>query len=221
MYQLHSSAGTSHQVLASLARRLARPPLLDVGAAEGYLGQVLAGSGLAIDAIEPNPLFAAAAQPYYREVYVSQVETAPLREAYGTIICGDVLEHLVDPPAALRMLARHLRRDGYMLVSLPNVAHIAVRLLLLSGRFPHMERGPLDRTHLHFFTRATAEALLREAGLAVVERHPTIVPLADIANRRWCRLVALVEPIQRPLVRFLPSLFAYQWVFVATYHQSD
>ena len=56
-------------------------------------------------------------------------------------------------------------------MSVPNVAHLWVRLSLLLGRFDYADRGILDRTHLRFFTRRTFLAMLTEAGLAVVERR--------------------------------------------------
>jgi 2-polyprenyl-3-methyl-5-hydroxy-6-metoxy-1,4-benzoquinol methylase len=215
VYQLHSAWGSSHRLLASLARKYGRNPILDVGMAGGYLGQMLAGSGFVLDGIEPNPEFAAAAKPWYREVKCGRLEDVALDEEYGAIVFGDVLEHLTDPGGALVRMSEHLKPDGVLLISLPNIAHLSVRLLLLSGRFPRMDRGPLDRTHLHFFTRATAEALITEAGFRVIERRPTVVPLAGIAGQRWKPLARLVAPAQQPMVRLLPGLFAYQWVFAA------
>jgi 2-polyprenyl-3-methyl-5-hydroxy-6-metoxy-1,4-benzoquinol methylase len=215
MYQLHRGQASSHRVLARLTLEFGQTPVLDVGAAEGYLGQLLAGAGLPIDAIEPEERFADAAAPYYRTVYRSAVEEENLQGCYGTIICGDVLEHLVDPGRVLKGLTRHLAPEGVVLVSVPNVVHLAVRLLVATGRFPRMDRGPLDRTHLHFFTRSTAETLLRESGLAIVQRQPTIVPLGDIFPNRLPVALSLGERLQTILVRLMPELFAYQWVFAA------
>ena len=213
-YELHTTPGSSHRILSELVRRYGKEPILDVGAAEGFLPQLL-GPGRTIDGIEPEGTLAVSAKPFYRRLYTTAVEDAPLEESYGTIVCGDVLEHLVDPLSALKKLTAHLRPDGVVLVSLPNVAHLAVRLLLLSGRFPTMDRGPLDRTHLHFYTAVTAHALLEEGCLHVIERWPTIVPLGDVAPPRWKTIGATLEPLQRWLVRLAPGLFAYQWVFAA------
>jgi 2-polyprenyl-3-methyl-5-hydroxy-6-metoxy-1,4-benzoquinol methylase len=214
-YQLHRGRHSSHTILAELALQIGRPPVLDVGAAEGYLGQLLAGTGLPIDAIEPEAASAAAAVPYYGTIYHSTVENADLQKSYGTIVCGDVLEHLVDPARVLRQLTRSLEPEGVVLISLPNVVHLAVRLLVAAGRFPRMDRGPLDRTHLHFFTRSTAEDLIADAGLRVVQRAPTTVPLADIFPRAPRRATSLADAAQTTLVRVLPELFAYQWIFAA------
>src|SRR5207302_7414230 len=71
------------------------------------------------------------------------------------------------PLAVLRQIKGLLRRDGYLIVSIPNVAHGSVRLALLGGAFPYGEKGLLDSTHLRFFTRESAEELFERAGFAV------------------------------------------------------
>ena len=97
---------------------------------------------------------------------------------------GDVLEHLSDPLAALVALNRALAADGLVIASVPNVAHLWVRLQLLAGRFEYADRGILDRTHLRFFTRRTFVALLAQAGLAVEELAVTPVPLPLVVPDR-------------------------------------
>ena len=47
-----------------------------------------------------------------------------------------------------------LAPGGYVVLSVPNVAHADVALALLDGRFRYTDTGLLDRTHLRFFTRS-------------------------------------------------------------------
>lgn len=181
------------------------------------LGHLLAGSGLTLDAIEPRAAWADLARPWYREVFVAPVEAGPLPpRTYRAVVCADVLEHTVDPVGVLRRLRAAATDDALFIVSLPNVAHLAVRLLLLAGRFPPMERGILDRTHLHFYTRRTAEELLAAAGLRVARAAPTGVPLDEIWSRGEGRAAyAALTRLQHLALRLAPGLFAFQWVFVA------
>jgi SAM-dependent methyltransferase len=82
------------------------------------------------------------------------------------ILCLDVLEHLVEPGEVLARLTARLSHGGTVIVSLPNIAHLSVSLpLLLRGRFEYRDAGILDRTHLRFFVRDSAIALLNQAGL--------------------------------------------------------
>jgi SAM-dependent methyltransferase len=216
-YRLHHDPKSSHQQIVSLVRRLGRSPILDVGAAQGFLGQLLSGSDLPIDAVEPNSYWAEQAQPFYRQVFGATIEDAHLPSGtYPVVVCADVLEHTVDPVDVLRQLRRVATPDAVFVISLPNVAHLAVRLLLLSGRFPQMERGILDRTHLHFWTLDTARAMLAQAGLEVVRARPTGVPLDELWRAGEGRLLfqALMR-LQHLLLLLAPRLFGFQWVLVA------
>ena len=215
MYELHTGRGSSHRLVAALARRSGRSPILDVGAGAGFLGRQLTGTQVALDAVEPDDASARVAEKYYRAVYREPAETFIPRDAYGVMVFGDVLEHLISPEKIVARLLGCLTPDGIVLVSLPNIAHFAVRLLLLSGRFPSMDRGILDRTHLHFYTRTTGAAMLERAGLRVLECHPTIVPLPDLMNRKWKPLAMVAQSAQLIAAHLAPGLFAHQWVFVA------
>jgi hypothetical protein len=93
-----------------------------------------------------------------------------------------------------------------VVVSLPNIAHWTGRRAVLRGRFPQDDHGLFDRTHLRFFTRASAHALAREAGFAVrAERF------ADAPVPLESRVPAL-RALRAPLVRRAPELFALQVV---------
>ncbi len=216
-YRLHRDPKSSHQQIAALLRRLRPQPILDVGAAQGLLGQMLQDDGLVLDAVEPNAAWAEHARPWYRQVYAATIEGARLpAHTYAAVVCADVLEHTVDPQAVLSELRAVAAADAWFVVSLPNVAHIAVRLLLLAGLFPKMDRGILDRTHLHFYTRATARELLAQAGLQVQTVRPTGFPLDELWPRGeggW--LFALLQRAQHLLLLLAPTVFAWQWVLVA------
>lgn len=83
-------------------------------------------------------------------------------QTFDLVLCLDVLEHMVNPWAVVdRLATRYLATGGTLIVSLPNVRHYSVVLpLLLGGRWNYEDAGLLDRTHLRFFTKATAKALL-------------------------------------------------------------
>ncbi len=72
---------------------------------------------------------------------------------------------------------RKLKPSGFVVTSLPNIAHGDVRLSLLHGTFRYRDIGLLDRTHLRFFTVESIRELLHEAGLTVVDTKRVVVPL--------------------------------------------
>lgn len=78
---------------------------------------------------------------------------------FDYIIFGDVLEHLNDPWEVLKKVKKYLKKDGYILASIPNIMHISVVKMLINGRFPYEDAGILDKTHLRFFTLAEIQNL--------------------------------------------------------------
>lgn len=146
--------------------------ILDVGCGSGKTGEylkkekkaIVVGVDISRPAIEQ-------AKKVLDEAYCLDIEKEafPFAEnRFDIIICGDVLEHLIDPLEMLLKLKKYMKSDGYILLSIPNVANIIIRFNLFLGKFNYQPSGILDETHLRFFTLKTVRAMLGKAGLAVV-----------------------------------------------------
>jgi SAM-dependent methyltransferase len=192
----------------------ARARTLDVGCATGYLAAELRGRGCEVFGVEADPAAATVARDRCAEVVVGDVEAAACRETLGALgpfdalVCGDVLEHLRDPWETLRFLVTLLAPGGRAVLSVPNVAHWTGRRALLRGRFPYAEHGLFDRTHLRFFTRASAHALAHASGLRVVGERFAPAPLPLQAH------VPALARLEARAARAWPELFALQVVLV-------
>ncbi len=148
--------------------------VLEVGCASGYMSRALTERGCTVVGLEINPDAALEAKEFCEDVIVGDVETFDLESVLGTgnfdaVTFGDVLEHLRDPIAALRRIRPLLAPGGYVVTSLPNVAHGSVRLALLKGRFDYTPLGLLDETHLRLFTLAGIRKMFRDAGMVMVQ----------------------------------------------------
>ena len=182
------AAGPERNVLAEPARRgeeyygharadvieaLARPlgAVLDVGCGSGGVGPGLRAAGATrIVGIEVEPSAARRAREIYDEVVIDSVEAAldSLTERFQTILCLDVLEHLVDPGAVLRALHAVAAPGCSLQVSVPNARHHSlVRDLVVRGTFGYTHAGHRDVTHLRWFTRRDMELLLEATGWRV------------------------------------------------------
>jgi 2-polyprenyl-3-methyl-5-hydroxy-6-metoxy-1,4-benzoquinol methylase len=164
-------------VVALLERPLGH--VLDVGCGAGAVGPGLRAAGAQqLTGIELVPEAAALARAHYDEVIEGRVEDAldQLEGPFDTVLCLDVLEHLVDPGAVLRALRDLAAPSGRLQVSVPNARHLSlVYDLVVRGTFGYTDWGHRDRTHLRWFTRSDIVALVEGAGWSVTKTgHPPL-----------------------------------------------
>lgn len=108
--------------------------------------------------------------------------------SFDCIVFNDVLEHMVDPWAALSAAVQHLTNDGAVVASIPNVRFGRTVLdLVVRGDWAYTDSGILDRTHLRFFTRRTAHQLLETSGYSVHSVHG--INWIGHARSSWSRII--------------------------------
>jgi predicted TPR repeat methyltransferase len=212
--------GSSHAVL--LGRILARPAglsVLDLGFGAGLLARRIRAHCRYLAGVELDAGAAAEGARFFDDPVTGDIFegiSGPWKEPFDVIVAGDVLEHLPRPGDLLSALKPLLKSGGALLVSLPNVANVTVRASLLAGRFPYADRGILDRTHLRFFTLASARALLEDSGFRIGWETATAMPV-ELAVPALGRppLAGPVRGGTRLLAHAWPTLFGYQFVFEA------
>lgn len=145
--------------------------VLDIGCSSGHFGaELIARKSCIVDGIELNSHDAKEASKKLRSVHILNVETDKLdvlNDTYDIVYFGDVIEHLVDPVSALKKISSLLKKNGKIVFSIPNMAHITVRLQLLKGEFDYTETGLLDKTHLHFYNIVELHRVFAEAGYVI------------------------------------------------------
>src|SRR3954470_16529040 len=203
------------EILEHIPRSARR--VLDLGCATGTTGAALKQRQPAhVTGIELEPEYAAEATTNLDEVIVGDIAAPPpLEGPFDALIAADVLEHLTDPWTALTHYAQLLEPGATAVVSLPNIAHWSTYAYLVKGTWPRKPEGIFDATHLRWFTRRDALALLQQAGLTphtVVARRcalalpwrgaraPTPVPARRWLLNRGSRFDALAPPL--PLFTF-------------------
>jgi predicted TPR repeat methyltransferase len=208
--------GSSHDVLRR--RILALPParrLLEIGAAGGHLGRAVRERCSFLAGIEPFSI-PGAGEGYDAWRAQDALQAEDWTEPFDVVVCADVLEHLPEPLRLLARVKRWLVPGGLLLASIPNVANVTTRAALAAGRFEYAERGILDRTHLRFYTRRTARALLEEGGFRVARIDATAMPI-ELAVAAAGR-PPLRDPVRAAALaaaRAWPTMFGYQFVLEA------
>jgi SAM-dependent methyltransferase len=182
--------------------------ILEVGCSSGYLTERLVANGNTVVGIEYDAEAAREAEAHCERVLVGDIETMVLPdERFDVILCGDVIEHLRDPQAALARLRPLLQPGGRLVVSTPNVANWAIRLSLLAGRWQYADRGILDRTHTRLFTLRSLVETIEAAGYRVSDIDFSAPAPGDSDA---------IDGAARAVARLRPTLFAYQWVITAS-----
>jgi SAM-dependent methyltransferase len=168
--------------------------ILDVGCGAGDNARILQASRCEVYGLTLSDDEARLARPFCKDVFVKNAEFDDIDlpdESMDLLICSHVLEHMIQPAATLTRLCRYVKNGGYVLIAVPNMAQWRLRARFLRGDWRRERWGPMDRTHLHFFSFLTAPTLLEEAPLRL-ERHVA----ADLAIPLW------------PLRRVIPGLCA-------------
>jgi 2-polyprenyl-3-methyl-5-hydroxy-6-metoxy-1,4-benzoquinol methylase len=219
VYSFKHDPYSSHHLIPQLVRRLSPPGrVLDVGCDDGFAGRDLLKDGFQVWGVDRNPVTLRKAARYYQQTILADIENQlPLPEGpFNVIIFADILEHLTNPARVFTHFAELLAPDGLVIVSVPNMAHLYMRLSLLLGRFEYADRGILDRTHVRFFTLRTARRFLEDAGFTVEVIEATATPLPLVwETTAPGRPLFFLHTLGFHLARSWKTLFGYQLIFAA------
>jgi predicted TPR repeat methyltransferase len=220
VYTFKDFEGSSHRILIGLIRRFAKPGgvLLDLGAAGGELGAAVRDHFRRTLGFEFQTDCVPDLRGRFDQAVIADLEKVNrLPEQVDAIVLADVLEHLREANALLRLVRTSLKPGGFAFISVPNIANITVRIGLLLGIFEYRERGILDNTHVRFYTMRTIRRDVESAGFRIVAIGGSSVPLRLIIGRFTPELLLRAgERVLTILTRIWKALFAYQIILVAT-----
>lgn len=152
---------------------LAGKTALDVGCGAGLLCEPLARLGAAVTGIDAAPENIAAARTHAGQsglaIDYRPGELATLGAARFDLVTSlEVVEHVADPAAFIRILAAALAEDGLLILSTPNrTPHSRLALILFAEGTGRIPRGTHDWDK--FLTPDELAALVTDAGLEVID----------------------------------------------------
>lgn len=141
--------------------------VLDVGCAGGAFPKAASDLGFSVVGVEPSRWLV----DYGRRTYGLDLRAGTLAEqrfedaGFDMATLWDVLEHLDRPVELLAECRRVLKPEGVLVLTYPDYASVARRLL--RSRWPFFLAA-----HLYYFTPDTLVRLLRRTGFEPVLRRP-------------------------------------------------
>ncbi len=158
-----SSRSINAHLSLNVIKRFAKGgKLLEIGCATGYFLNA-ARVDFDVVGLEPSEWASKVARERFRlDVHAEPLDTGRFPPAsFDVVALIDVVEHIVDPKAALARAAKWLKPGGILYLVTPDVGSLSAKVL----------RGSwwgLRPAHLVYFDRETMRRMLEEAGLAVV-----------------------------------------------------
>ena len=180
-----SCKNNSHTIMFDFiweSSRKKKGHILEVGCASGYFGKILKDRGYKVWGVEISPQQASIAADRLDYVFEGSIEEFIESDHvdgifFDYIVFGDVLEHLKNPSDVLRLCRKFLTPKGAVVASIPNVAHLSVRLMLLEGRWEYKPFGIMDDSHLRFFTRKSIVDMFSKTNYFIVNMDEVRMPV--------------------------------------------
>lgn len=154
--------------------------VLEIGPAIGTLAKHLKEEKQCqVDIVEIDSDAGKNAEKFARHACIGEIEgdverpewfEAYKEMRYDYIVLLDVIEHIRYPERLLEKLKELLKKEGYLLISTPNIAHNSIIINLLNNYFEYTDVGILDNTHLKFYTYYSFCQLLHDAGFTITRK---------------------------------------------------
>jgi SAM-dependent methyltransferase len=185
---------TARRILARIERQQPPGRLLDLGCWVGFLLAEAGQRGWEGVGIEPSSF----ASAYARERLGLDVRTEDLftadlpPQSFDAVVLGDVIEHLVDPGAALDRIASLLAPGGVLTMMLPDAGSRLARRM--GARW-----WSVIPTHVQYFTRGSMGRLLGRHGWDLLDIGSS--PKAFTVRYYLERIGGYSQPVASGLVR--------------------
>jgi 2-polyprenyl-3-methyl-5-hydroxy-6-metoxy-1,4-benzoquinol methylase len=169
--------------------------VLEVGCGPGSLAKVLSGiAGCKITGLEFDIEAIEKAKEFCEKIIHADLNGEKWLDQFKTlnqfdvVLVADVLEHLNDPLTRLTKMVKLIKKDGFIVISLPHAGHASVLACMINNDFRYGDWGLLDRTHIKFFCMKNIQDLIDSSNLKIIEfafvrKHPHETEFSEV----WAR----------------------------------
>jgi 2-polyprenyl-3-methyl-5-hydroxy-6-metoxy-1,4-benzoquinol methylase len=176
--------------------------ILSIGVGDFGEASELRKAGFDVTICDISPLAVETAKQQGYKAFEFDITKNVPNEKYDIVFALEILEHVINPLAAVKNLKGFLNDNGRMVISLPNEFNLRARLQVLFG-FPPF--GGHDCHHLRFFNSKFGRHLFTESNLEVMkETYCPVIPL-------WNRLSVFLGELLQGLS---PNLFSLSFIWL-------
>jgi len=138
--------------------------VLDVGCFTGVIGKEIESLGNDVYGIEISlPAISKANSKGIKTIRSDMDNKLPVKSnTFDGVFAGEVIEHLFDVDTFLSEIHRVLRKNGYIVLTTPNLLSFWNRIRAIAG-MPFIDFNK-DKQHIRFFTKSTLKDLLKKHG---------------------------------------------------------
>ncbi len=165
------------KALKWLKERRPNGRLLDVGSGPGTFLMVAKNDfGYAIQGVEPASIAAKAANDFGVPTYCGALEDFAKQNpgTFDAITSFEVLEHVPDPLTVLVTAKSLLKKDGLLVLSVPNLDDPYLLDQTISVTMPPI--------HINFFSRKSLSRVLQRAGFEIDRTYTLPIPSSSVRN---------------------------------------
>lgn len=196
--------------------------LLDVGCGEGHVFKSIKLPHFEIYGTDISERALEKAKLAYNEVCQMDVNSKLLydNEKFDVIICFSLIEHLFNPEQILLELLRVGKKEGIIILGVPNGLNIFNRLSILFGDFidwcdvAHNDKNALFSEHIRFFSKNVFFKLIELNGGIVNEFFVYFPKKPNKKNKLEFLIIKIINILK--LHKLWPSLFAMSFIAVVS-----
>jgi len=186
-------------IVLNLLEKHEKGKVLDIGCGDGLISSLIANAtGAKVYGVDISREAVSKAMKngiIAKVMNVDEDEFPFEKDSFDAVFCGDLLEHLYDTEKLLENVRQILKPNGYLIISVPNIASWYNRGFLLLGFMPTWIESSLKTYtgnpvikegvgHIHAFTKRSLTELLRLKGFSIENVSGSPI-LADGTRSKW------------------------------------
>jgi 2-polyprenyl-3-methyl-5-hydroxy-6-metoxy-1,4-benzoquinol methylase len=121
-----------------------------------------------------------------------------LKSMYDVVVAGEILEHSSNPAGILASIHRHLRPEGLLVVSVPNI--LSIVYVLENFLFGHEIDNP---EHICCYTETTLVRTLRKAGYEIDAVHYIAQYSGYLTKNKFLKVLFMTKHIIQVLAGYI------------------